>query len=247
MAIEPERANVGLIAGENEAMLIDTGSCPEQGAAILASANAFLNVPVSHVVITHAHDDHWLGLAGMPGLTSYGQEGLGEIATAGAVLPQRLFAQADVVDLGNRYVEMLHTGPAHSSVDVWVNVADARVLFAGDLVEEGADPYFEDDSEIDGWAKTLDMLVQSTRPDAVIVPGHGMPVNQDFVGEMAAKMHSVVGQTKMLIQGGTKREGVEDIGGWPYTTQLTPALDAAWRHHQAKGVKRTLGLQPRQG
>ncbi|MGL4831206.1 MAG: hypothetical protein ACRCWS_01300, partial [Propionibacteriaceae bacterium] len=73
----------------------------------------------------------------------------------------------------------------------------------------------------------------------------GHPTTQEAVMVQATQMHSVVGQTKMLIQGGTRREGVEDIGGWPYTTSLTAALDAAWRHHEAKGVRRSFDLTPR--
>ncbi len=257
---DPGNANIGLVAGTHEALLIDTGTYPEQARDLCRTATELAGVSVRHVVITHQHAEHWFGLAGIASLTSYGQESLAAQSRTSAtqdeaerlgisdldiIVPQRLFAQAEVVDLGDRFVEMLHTGSAHTVSDVWVNIADARVLFAGDLVSVDEDPCFGTDSDIFGWAKTLDLLVQNTRPDAVIVPGHGSPTTQEAVMQQATNMHSLIGQTKMLIQGGTKREGVEEIGGWPYTASLTAALDAAWRHHMAKGVRRSFDLTPR--
>ncbi|MGL4832701.1 MAG: MBL fold metallo-hydrolase, partial [Propionibacteriaceae bacterium] len=193
---EPGNTTIGLVAGTREALLIDAGTYPEQARDLCRSAEERSGVPVRHVVITHHHAAHWFGLSGLAALTSYGQESLADqyrddaiegeakrlgLTPSDIVAPQRLFTQAEVVDLGDRFVEMLHTGPAHTTGDVWINVADARVLFAGDLVSIENDPCFGADTDINGWAKTLDLLVQNTRPDAVIVPGHGHPTTQEAV------------------------------------------------------------------
>jgi len=56
--LQPHGVSVGLVAGEQRAALIDCGSTPGQGAALLERARGFAGVPVSHVVVTHPHHDH---------------------------------------------------------------------------------------------------------------------------------------------------------------------------------------------
>ena len=49
---------------------------------------------------------------------------------------QHLGADPDrALDLGDRYVELVHTGRGHTAGDVVVRVPDADVLVAGDLLE----------------------------------------------------------------------------------------------------------------
>ncbi len=56
--------NIGLVVGSESALLIDTGSSPEQGRLLKDAAEAFGKVPVLHVLVTHWHWDHYFGLAG---------------------------------------------------------------------------------------------------------------------------------------------------------------------------------------
>ena len=64
-ALEPHRVNVGLIVGDDGALLVDTGNTAEQGAEVRASAEELTGVPVTHVVLTHDHHDHVGGLDGV--------------------------------------------------------------------------------------------------------------------------------------------------------------------------------------
>jgi glyoxylase-like metal-dependent hydrolase (beta-lactamase superfamily II) len=101
-----------------------------------------------------------------------------------------------VLDLGGRTVELLLPGPGHTDHDLAVHVADAGVLFAGDLVEEGAPPDLGD-AVVAAWPGTLDVLL--ALDPRVVVPGHGEPVDPGFVAaqrtELAAvaALHSAVG------------------------------------------------------
>lgn len=245
--------NVGLVAGTDACLLVDAGSSPEEGRALAASIAEVTDVPLRHVVVTHHHDESWYGLAGLGDVEVHAHADVAshvddpEAAVAGVtpVVPQHLFHLADVIDLGGRVVEALHCGTGHSSTDVWVNVADAHVVYAGDLVTQGEDPFPTAESDLANWAKTLDVIVSSTRPDALIVPGDGEPMTQEELERMAADMHSVIGQTKMLIQGGMRREEAEAIGGWPWTARLGTLLDAAWRGHEKAGVRQQFPLTPR--
>ena len=88
------------------------------------------------------------------------------------------------VDLGGRTVGLRHLGRGHTDHDVVVHVPDAAVVFAGDLVEQGAPPDLGD-AVVAEWPATLDALL-ALRP-AVVVPGHGEPVDARFVAEPACR------------------------------------------------------------
>lgn len=100
-------------------------------------------------------------------------------------LPDRTFSSASVIDLGDRYVELLHPGRGHTSGDLVLRVPDCGVMFAGDLVEESADregtPYFGGDCWPLEWAPTLDFVISLLGSGSLVVPGHGAVVDRAFV------------------------------------------------------------------
>jgi glyoxylase-like metal-dependent hydrolase (beta-lactamase superfamily II) len=75
-------------------------------------------------------------------------------------------------------VLLVHPGLGHTDHDVVVWSPDTGVLFAGDLIEQGADPDFTDAYPI-GWPTTVNALLRLD-PE-IVVPGHGDPVGAAFV------------------------------------------------------------------
>ncbi|BBG04043.1 MULTISPECIES: MBL fold metallo-hydrolase [Pseudonocardia] len=90
------------------------------------------------------------------------------------------------LDLGGRVVELLHPGPAHTGHDLAVHVPDAAVLFAGDLLENGAPPSVGPDAYPGRWADALAEVL--TRDALRYVPGHGDPMTP---GEAARQQASL--------------------------------------------------------
>ena len=194
---QPANVNLGLVVGDDAALLIYTGSVPAQGAALRARVSEVTDKPLTHVVLTHAHNDHLYGLAAFADLTTIGHEGLvadfeasdhverecGELGIdrSELVLPTTVIALAKAVDVGGRRVEILHPGRAHTSGDLVVSVPDARVLFAGDVVEVGDPPAFGADSHPHTWPEVLDDLVTVLQDGWRLVPGHGDLVTRAFV------------------------------------------------------------------
>jgi glyoxylase-like metal-dependent hydrolase (beta-lactamase superfamily II) len=74
------------------------------------------------------------------------------------------------LDLGDRVVQLRHLGRGHTDNDLVVVVPDARVVLAGDLVEDGAPPSFGDSWPLE-WAGTVAALLELS--PGVVVPGHG--------------------------------------------------------------------------
>lgn len=207
---EPEAVNIGLVVGSESALLVDTGSSPAQGRAIRASVAAVTDRPLLAVVVTHWHFDHAFGLAAFGDLVSVGHEsvrdrlGSPEAAAEAARLgvdpgelgrPNRELVVAAAFDLGGRRVEVAHLGGGHTDGDLVVVVPDAGVVFAGDLIESAGPPSFGPDTVADEWAGTLDGLVGLMTEGTLAVPGHGDPVDRQFVfsqrGEVAARAAGV--------------------------------------------------------
>lgn len=200
---------VGLVLGADRALVVDTRGDLHQGAELAAAVRAVTALPLV-VAITHAHFDHCFGTAAflpcpvyaLPACTAAiaatavaqraewvaHYRGTGDDATADAlaatVPPLPDHAAPTDLDLGGRTVHLRHLGPGHTDHDLVVHVPDAAVVFAGDLVEQGAPPSVGPDSVPRAWPATLtDLLALAPR---VVVPGHGDPVSPEFVARQRA-------------------------------------------------------------
>ncbi|MGK5113600.1 MULTISPECIES: MBL fold metallo-hydrolase [unclassified Geodermatophilus] len=106
--------------------------------------------------------------------------------------PDALVDDVAVLDVGGREVVLRFLGRGHTGHDLVVEVetpGDGNVVFAGDLVEEGAPPAFEDAFPAD-WPATLGRLHALAR--GPVVPGHGAVVDAAFVGAQRAELLAVL-------------------------------------------------------
>lgn len=256
--LEPAGVNVGLVVGESACLLVDTGSSPEQGRELRASIAALTPVPLTTVVVTHHHWDHAYGLAAFADLETIGHETVAAtLATPGAAAraeelgfdateltpPSRPVTSIAARDLGGAHVEIGHFGAAHTQGDLTVLVPGRRVLFAGDLVEEGAPPGVDDTTSFQGWHRVLESVGTLCRPDTLVVPGHGAVVNDAYVNWQRAGLHAVWGQCEWLVQNGIKEVDAysyQDLQ-WPWGEEWArAAIHRAYEELAAQGhVPRT--------
>jgi glyoxylase-like metal-dependent hydrolase (beta-lactamase superfamily II) len=190
------------------------------------------------VVNTHAHWDHVLGTGTFveeydgPPVVAHEEaaatlrdeahlvlEGAGrrtDVTGTTVVVPDDVFSSARVIDLGDRIVEVVHPGRGHTGGDAVVRVADADVLFAGDLVEESAAPAYGDDSFPLDWPATLDLVVGMLGEGSAVVPGHGLPVDREFVMDQRASIGVVAETIRDLASKGVGAEHMAESAEWPY-------------------------------
>lgn len=137
----------------------------------------------------------WAHAAAVRGMRMMGEsqrvavEGLEPEMAAGAgpctemVLPTHLVRDEPVhLDLGGVVVELFSMGRGHTDGDLMVGAPG--VLFAGDVLEEGAEPQFEDAFPAE-WAAVLLQLARMGKQYPVMVPGHGRPVDAAFAARLA--------------------------------------------------------------
>lgn len=238
---------VGLVVGDEHVLVVDTRGDRTQGAELAAAVREVTRLPW-HVVLTHGHFDHCFGTEAFltapvwahercasflnrtaeqqrtAWLTHYRAEDSPDAAEALAgttvVRPDRLISEA-TLDLGGRLVRMLHPGRGHTNHDLVVEAG--AVVFAGDLVEHGAPPDFED-AHPESWPSAVDALLD-LEPE-VVVPGHGDPVTPDFVHEQRANIAALAQLCRAHRLGHVTAVEAAADSPYPESTTLT-ALDRA--------------------
>jgi glyoxylase-like metal-dependent hydrolase (beta-lactamase superfamily II) len=277
LVAEPAAVNLGLVVGSEAALVVDTGSSPAQGAALRQAVARVTDRPIGAVVVSHAHFDHSFGLAGFAGISSIGHESLHDLgdnaearqqaerlgfAADELVPPTHPIAIADAVGLGGqRVVEITHLGEGHTQGDLVITVTDPAsadfpgVIFAGDLIESAPAvdrpaPWFGMDSAIDQWSWTVDRLRGLGDERTIFVPGHGDPVDQEFVHRQRDAIDAVRVEIARLYTEGVAEQEAAERGEWPFPVRNIAAgvaagyaeLRDATAQDPAAGDRRTLPL-----
>jgi len=231
---EPAAVNVALIVGFESALVVDTGSTPAQGRHVRAATASLTRAPLAAAVATHWHYDHSFGLAGFADLQTLAHESVRErllapeaghiaaelgVNVSDLALPSREIVVAATVDLGRRRVELVHLGRGHTDGDLVVVVPDADILFTGDLIESAGAPWYGADSYPHEWATTLDSLIGLMVGTTVAVPGHGNPVDREFVFEQRGRVAAVSGEIRRLADSGVPEAEALGAGSWPFATE----------------------------
>jgi glyoxylase-like metal-dependent hydrolase (beta-lactamase superfamily II) len=219
--------NVSLIVGSEVAVVVDTLSTAAQATELVAAVQAITRLPLVIVNTHHHVDHclgNAVVAESSPGCSIWAHEStlitlredgaklqrawyeefmatdpeLAEgIAAATLRPPDRGVHTKSIMDIGGRAVELRHLGRGHTEGDLIVVVPTAGVIIAGDLVEQGGPPSFEDSYPLD-WPHTLAALRQLPGPTAIVVPGHGSVVDLEYV----RAQHGELTELEWLIRDG---------------------------------------------
>lgn len=180
-------SNAGIVTGAAGPLLIDTAATQKRALALRAAVGSVSDKPARLLVNTHHHGDHTHGNGFFPEAEIIGHEECrAEVLESGLVIeqlwPEVEWGALEVVPptvtfndgltlwLGERRVELIHVGPAHTGGDVVAWLPEERVLFAGDVVFSGGTPFVLMGS-VSGSLAALDFL--GTLDAQVVVGGHG--------------------------------------------------------------------------
>ena len=159
--------DVVVVLGGDGALVVDTRYTPAQAREVLDDLRELGSPRVGVVVNTHGHGDHCNGnsvfrpapiwgherCATMIRLTGEQQRlsGLAETPDVAGDLaevvldpPDHTFTDRATLDLDGRIVDLAYLGRGHTDNDIVITIADADVLCVGDLLENGAPPWFGD-------------------------------------------------------------------------------------------------------
>ncbi|WP_148612821.1 MBL fold metallo-hydrolase [Nocardioides rubriscoriae] len=254
--------NVTVVGGERGLLVVDTHASEVAAREVVDDVRALGAGEVVAVANTHEHVDHCFGngtlraaygavpihaheAAAAAQEAFVGQEGgfdpddrdprAAEVRATTLVPADHTFSSARVVDLGDRWVELLHPGRAHTAGDLVVRVPDADVLLAGDLVEESAardaTPGFGPDCWPLEWPLSLDVVLGLTTSASVVVPGHGAVVDREFV-EVQRNDIGIMAETLRDLAGrGVPVGEALAAGEWPFPAHhLVDAVRRGYEH-----------------
>ena len=229
----------GIVAvlGGDTALVVDTRTTPAQAREILDDLRDLGSPRVGIVVNTHGHYDHVFGNAVFRPAVIWGHERCRTmIELTGAVQlervtrdvpaladdlaevvldpPDRVFADAATLDLGGREIRLAYLGRGHTDNDIVVSIPDADILCAGDLLENGAPPWFGDGYPLD-WPATTERILAMTSEDTVVSPGHGAHAGRGFVEASLEQFRSIAALATRVHAGDLDLEAALDAAPWP--------------------------------
>jgi glyoxylase-like metal-dependent hydrolase (beta-lactamase superfamily II) len=227
--------NIGVVIGDDACLVIDTRISHRQAAEVKAHLRELTPLPVALVANTHGHSDHAFGNRVFRPAPVIGHEGCvrfldetGEAQRAAAMAnlpdlaaeleeveidpPDRTFSDRASADVSGRRVELRFLGRGHTDHDIVVLVPDTGVVFAGDLLENGATPYFGDGYPMD-WPATAEALVELIG-GGVVAPGHGDVADGRFATEQLAAFRALAALAGEVHAGGRSLD--DAIAGAPF-------------------------------
>lgn len=197
-------SNAGFVVTDEGVVVFDALGTPSLGRALLQKIRGVTDKPVKFVVVSHYHADHIYGLqafrdetdavilaqakaldytaagnlddeAAEPRLAQR-REALAPWVNAETriVLPGLVFSVAAELRIGAHQIQLIYAGPAHSMSDVMMFVLPERVLFAGDIVQNGRIPFMASAAvNTRNWLAGLEEVAKLE--PRFIIPGHGNP------------------------------------------------------------------------
>jgi glyoxylase-like metal-dependent hydrolase (beta-lactamase superfamily II) len=238
--------NIGIVVGEREVLVVDTGMGPKNGERVLEKARALSDSPLV-LTITHFHPEHGYGAqvfadarivynrtqaeelkqkgrAYVEMFRTFGDSVAEQLEDVELVEPHEVYDDESRIDLGGMLVELRHFGLAHTRGDQVVFLPRERVLFTGDLVETRLFPIFPwfppDDADVNGskWIDVLNQL-EALEPE-VVVPGHGEIGDAGLIRDVRSYLEEVRELVRRAAAGGRSSEEVK--------AQLEPEVRSAY-------------------
>lgn len=230
--------NSGVIIGDESVMIIEAQATPRLAEQVIERVRSVTDKPITHLVLTHYHAVRVLGASaygaqniimseaarGM--VAERGQEDWdseferfprlfqGHESIPGLTWPTMTFNGKMSVFLGERRVDLMQVGRAHTAGDIVAYVPDANVMFTGDIVEYHSACYCGD-GHFEEWPETLDNI-RAFDLEA-IAPGRGAALQgRDAVEEALDCTEDFIRSTylpayQVATRGGTLKEAWDAV------------------------------------
>jgi glyoxylase-like metal-dependent hydrolase (beta-lactamase superfamily II) len=237
---------IGAILTDDGPVIIDTRSTVLQAREIQAEVRELTRQPVAAVIDTHHHFDHTYGNhefrpapiwghvrcarrirqmlenpdAHAQNLVEIGAEYppiAGELAGVTIDPPDQAVGDEGAdIKVGGRPLELRWLGRGHTDNDLVIRVPDAAVIFAGDLLENGAPPWTGDGYPLE-WPATVKgiLALGSVRGPTVVVPGHGAVGDQAFVERSLGELEAIADLSRRVSAGDLDMADAVRGAPWP--------------------------------
>ena len=187
--------NAGFIVGDESVLVIDSLRVPSFAKDLIRDIKKVTDKPVNYVVDTHSHWDHSWGNQVFPDATIIGHENCygemldveattrwrnkvvsandpwsKEAATVKITPPNLTFQTSMRLYFGGRQIDLRYFGRAHTSGDIFIHLPVDKILFTGDVAQNGGVPFLGD-GYLEDWPDTDARLLEL--PMEQFMAGHG--------------------------------------------------------------------------
>lgn len=230
--------NSGVIIGDEEVMIVEAQATPRLARLVIEKVREVTDKPITRLALTHYHAVRVLGAAAYAareiimsdaaramvverGMEDWQSEFArfprlfeGHEEIPGLTFPTTTFSGRMSVYLGNRRVDLMQLGRAHTAGDIVIHVPDENVMFTGDIVEYRSACYCGD-GHFGDWPATLSEIA-AIAPDA-IAPGRGDAlIGTDKVEEALALTAEFLASTylpaaRVAARGGTLKDAWDAV------------------------------------
>ena len=227
-------ANIGFIVGEDSVLVIDTGGTTEIAEKLIAKIQLITSLPISHVVITHGHPDHFLGSSAFSKFNPIfvGHENLERslsmnfnfykalqassieqksILKIKPILPNLTIKKNSSleINLGNRKINIRAWDSGHTDNDLSVFDLKTKILWTENIFVRRT-PSIR--ASILGWKKNLEKTIEMDVNK--IVPGHGPVLSkEEAIRPMMSYFNRLIDETRKHHKlGGDIESAQKDIG-----------------------------------
>ena len=184
-------SNSVLIAGEKDAVLIDTAFTISDAAELIERVKS-TGKQLKALLITHAHPDHYAGMPQFqkafpdtpilarqgvidgiiewPAKKLHWQDSYGDSIATDMVLPSVL--TGDHMEMEGRTISFIDVPPAETVHATAFHLPELGALIAGDLLYENTHLYMADTNNPASWLAAVEKVRQIGKIDTIF-PGHG--------------------------------------------------------------------------
>src|ERR1700682_2833685 len=115
------------------------------------------------------------------------------------VLPEETFSGELTMPVGDRELQLIEVGPAHTRGDTLVHAPVQRVLFSGDILFNGAHPIAWA-GPVSNWIRACELILDMDVD--VIVPGHGPLADKAAVREQRDYFEYLIAEARPRFEAG---------------------------------------------
>jgi cyclase len=134
--------------------------------------------------------------------------------------------------IGDRALELIEVGPAHTNGDAIVHVPDAGVVFTGDILFIGGTPIMWR-GPVENWLRACDRILELGAH--TLVPGHGPVTDAAGVEDVRRYLTHVRDEARARFDAGMDAEGAADdidvsaFAGWNDPERIAVNVETLYR------------------
>jgi len=215
--LEGAGGNVGLSIGDDGVVMIDDQFAPLTE-KLVAAIRQLNSGEIRFLINTHVHGDHTGGNEnlGRMGVSILARDQVRERLSAQLpeiALPVLTYSEAITIHLNGEEVYAFPVPPSHTDGDSFIHFKDSDVIHTGDVFRTTAFPVIDTNNggTLDGTLDALGLLVGSSGPDTIILPGHGSPSAREDVIAFRDMVLDVRNRVAPMVREGMTYEQVAAV------------------------------------